>query len=362
MVLQNPIKCATFNQDQNMFIFGSSTGFCVYTVDELKRIVRRRLPSLDNHGGIKLIDALYTSNVVGFVNSWTSNKVIFWDEDKESIIGELTFRWDVLSLHLRYDIVVVVTEGKVFVYKFADLSLMFEHPTASNKLGVCALSTSQNKRVLACPGLELGQVRVQLFSSNKVTFIPAHLSSIAHLTLNADGSCLATCSEKGTIIRVFDTISGELLHELRRGTDPAMMYSMAFGPRSDRLCCSSDKGTVHVFLLPRMTSISSSNHSEGNAIVQRQNSPEGLSFLSGLLPRATHEIRSIARFTLSSECPSVCTFGPERNTVLILTYAGEVFKVSFSDSRGRIGEVQECVHELYKRVHEVGESEQLFSA
>lgn len=48
---------------------------------------------------------------------------------------------------------------------------------------------------------------------------------------------------------MYDTASGELLQELRRGTDKAEVYSLAFSPGSALLACTSDKGTVHIFRL-----------------------------------------------------------------------------------------------------------------
>ena len=37
--------------------------------------------------------------------------------------------------------------------------------------------------------------------------------------------------------------------ELRRGTDPATLYCINFSNDGEFLCCSSDKGTVHIFAL-----------------------------------------------------------------------------------------------------------------
>jgi WD40 repeat protein len=52
---------------------------------------------------------------------------------------------------------------------------------------------------------------------------------------------------QGTLIRVFDTASGQPLQELRRGADRAEIYCIAFNYNSQWLAVSSDKGTVHVF-------------------------------------------------------------------------------------------------------------------
>jgi len=60
---------------------------------------------------------------------------------------------------------------------------------------------------------------------------------------------MATSSEKGTVIRIFDTEEGHLLHELRRGSEYAQISSIAFDLTSKWLACSSDTCTVHVFSL-----------------------------------------------------------------------------------------------------------------
>ena len=93
----------------------------------------------------------------------------------------------------------------------------------------------------------------QLSDIGKVTLIAAHETDLACLALNMSGTRLATASEKvsgalywrmrvaasspfdhpsaycsrtrqGTLIRVYDTGSGDLLQELRRGADRADIF------------------------------------------------------------------------------------------------------------------------------------------
>ena len=67
------------------------------------------------------------------------------------------------------------------------------------------------------------------------------------MCLNYVGTLLATASEKGTIIRIFSTESGQPLHELRRGAEKADIYSICFDIKSKWLACSSDRSTIHIF-------------------------------------------------------------------------------------------------------------------
>ena len=77
---------------------------------------------------------------------------------------------------------------------------------------------------------------MELYEPQNVTkFIQAHDSPLRCVVLSLDGSLVATASEKGTLVRVFDCHSGCLLHEFRRGTDRAKIYSLAFSKEKEWL-------------------------------------------------------------------------------------------------------------------------------
>ena len=71
----------------------------------------------------------------------------------------------------------------------------------------------------------------------------------SHRYLYFLGTRLATASTKGTLIRVFEVSNGNLLSELRRGTNPATIYCINFNASSTLLCVASDHGTIHIFSL-----------------------------------------------------------------------------------------------------------------
>lgn len=82
-----------------------------------------------------------------------------------------------------------------------------------------------------------------------ISIIAAHTTALTTLAVPPSGRLLATTSARGTLIRVWDSLSGKLIRELRRGTDKAEIYGVAFRPDEREVCVWSDKGTVHIFSL-----------------------------------------------------------------------------------------------------------------
>ena len=80
--------------------------------------------------------------------------------------------------------------------------------------------------------------------------IPAHDAPLAAIAFNPSGSKLATASERGTVIRLFNVMDGTRLIEFRRGVKRcAHVYSLAFSQDSEYLALSSNTETIHIFKL-----------------------------------------------------------------------------------------------------------------
>lgn len=73
---------------------------------------------------------------------------------------------------------------------------------------------------MAFPDYPIGQIRV--FDADcsilkDVCIISAYNEPLAALKFNTGGTKLATASEKGIVIKVFEVPSGNLLHQFTRG-------------------------------------------------------------------------------------------------------------------------------------------------
>uniref|UniRef100_A0A7R9YYL0 Autophagy-related protein 18a n=1 Tax=Chlamydomonas euryale TaxID=1486919 RepID=A0A7R9YYL0_9CHLO len=376
---QEHILHVGFNQDSECFCCGSEDSFRVYNCEPFQETICRPF----SNGGIGIVELLFKCNVLALVGGgpqprFPPNKVMMWDDHQGKCVGELSFRSQVRAVRLRRDRVVVALEHKVLVYNFSDFRLLHQIETLANAKGLVAVSTVAESTVLACPGLHLGQVRLELYDRRQTKFINAHNNPLSCLALSLEGRRLATASEKGTLVRVWSTADGQLLQELRRGADTATVYSLALSRACEWLAVSSSKGTVHVFSLSQLvhtTDASVSGGSAGNGSGHGNNSAAGgeeggddgsgranrtsiFSMVRALVPQSalpkylTSEW-SFAQFRLQPEdasAPSVVGFGGEPGVLYVVTTAGSFYKAAFDTDKGG-NAVQDA---FFKFVHEPG--------
>jgi len=358
----------SWNQDFGCFACGTESGFRIYNVEPFKETFRRKFSG----GGIGIVEMLFRCNLLALVGGGRSpryppNKVMIWDDHQNRCIGELSFRSEVKAVKLRRDRVVVALATKVYVYRFSDLKLLDQISTQVNARGLVALCPSPAHNVLACPGVNRGHVRVELYDSRKSTIVAAHESDLCRLALNSDGTLVATCSDKGTLIRVFDAHAGAQVRELRRGVDRAVVYSIAFDPESRFVACTSDKGTAHVFSIkgktrkgkqalsvaeitaqqqqqqqPSQQQQASSNSSQSQQQQQQQrtegephNAKSNLSFLRRVVPGGLASSYLESEWSFAQvrglESPTVCAFGAEPNTLVLVGADGSFLVSSFAN-------------------------------
>jgi WD40 repeat protein len=343
--VEQSLLSVAFNQDHGCFSCGTQTGFRIFNCDPFKETFRREFDG----AGIAIVEMLFRCNILALVGGgksprYSPNKVMIWDDHQSRCIGELSFRSEVRAVRLRRDRIVVVLEFRIYVYNFADLKLLHQIETLSNTKGICALSPTPKTCVLACPGQRKGEVRVELYGVKKTRFIQAHESSLACLSLSLDGSLLATASNKGTLVRIFNTADGTKLQELRRGAHPAEIYSLAFHPNLRWLAVSSAKGTVHVFALKPTTeearteaiANATSPSAGGSALSPRvssisplrastsasANAGSSLSFMKGVLPKYFSSEWSFAQFRVPEESRAIVSFGAREDTIVIVCANG----------------------------------------
>ncbi|KAL2221841.1 WD40-repeat-containing domain protein [Thermoascus aurantiacus ATCC 26904] len=271
----------TFNQDYSYLAVGTSKGFRIFTTDPFSKSYETK------EGNIAILEMLFSTSLVALILS--PRRLQIMNTKRQSTICELTFPTTVLAVKLNRKRLVIVLEDQIYLYDIQTMKLLYTIETSPNPNAICALSPSSENCYLAYPlpqkappssfappshappgstHISPTSGEVLIFDALKleaINVIEAHRSPLSCITLNSEGTLLATASDKGTIIRVFSVPDGHKLYQFRRGSMPSRIYSMSFNTTSTLLCVSSATETIHIFKLgPQGSS------SDGRAISRRE--------------------------------------------------------------------------------------------
>lgn len=299
------------NQEHDLLSYCSDSGCWVYNIEPLH--VKLSLDVKD-FGTISICEMLHRSNLLALVAGgsrpkFADNTVVIWDDNLKKFVIELTFSSSVLSVKMRMDKIIVAEINQIHCFTMEkSIRKLFTVNTRNNPQGIFEVSNYANseRQLLCFPGHRVGSVQIidlancEPGASSSPVYVNAHENEIACLILNQQSTLLATASQKGTLIRVFDTSSPFRIYkivELRRGSDVATFYCLNFSHNSEFLCASSDKGTIHIFALK-------------DVHLNKRSTFKKMSFLGNYVESQW----ALTTFIVAAERPCVCAFGPN-NTV-----------------------------------------------
>ncbi|KAL9627269.1 MAG: hypothetical protein Q9204_006690 [Flavoplaca sp. TL-2023a] len=235
-------------------------GFSRYVLNTLPQSHKLNQLAIDFNAGIGATEMLGKANYIALVGGGKNpkfpiNKLIIWDDAKQFAAVTLEFPTQVLQSRLSRSQILIALHNTISLYAFSSPpQKVSSFETADNPSGLCSLGS----KIIAFPGRTPGQVQIVEIGSGNVSIIPAHSTPLKAMTLSPNGEILATASETGTLIRLFSTTNCARIAELRRGVDPAAIFSLAISPSNTLLAVTSDKATLHVFDLPHSNSTSTS--------------------------------------------------------------------------------------------------------
>lgn len=312
----------SFNQDSSCFACARENGFVVYNCDPCTERFNRIYDD-DECNGIGIVEMVNRSNILALVGGgrhpkYPRNNLMLWDDFQYKCIAELEFKSEVTGVKLTKELILAMIADKAYLYNFNDLHLLKTFDTCLNNRGVGVLV----KNIVAVPGNVIGSVIID--THEKQHIITAHTTSLARLALSPDGTMLATASERGTLIRVWDVVTGKMIKELRRGLEVVEITSLCFNSDSSRLLVSSEKGTVHVFSLLKEVTNKKSN----------------LAYISEYLPSYFASEWSFVSFEIPGG--SQCTFGKSADTIYVVTPSNRFLRYTYNTANS----TAECVESV----------------
>jgi WD40 repeat protein len=241
MNLNNQIYISS-NQINDCIIIGIDKGFKIYYTDPFKINFERLLGI-----SINIIKMLYKTNIVLYVSNKNLNELVLWDDMERKIVGKILLNNKIINFELNREIIVIATEYTICIYKFNNnITLIKKIKTIRNPKGIFALQ----QNLISYPDVEKGYISIIKYNGSDINYykkIQCHLNYIQLITFNKNGELIATCSEKGTIIRIYNINDGKLVKELRRGINPVKITELKFNSDSKLIFCNSNRKTIHIY-------------------------------------------------------------------------------------------------------------------
>ena len=296
---------------------------------------------------------LFKTNILALVGSDNNKEfkkyhVVIWDDYQQKSLSELKFSQNVLNLKLRKDKIIVICLNKIFIFHLKTFQNLDIIETGENPHGCIGISYPLEITKIAYPDKIKGKINIKHYENSKTIKIDAHEKTIDYIILTFNGDLMASATESGTIIRIFDTESGNLLQEVRRGKDKASINCITFSQDCRFIMASSNRGTVHVWSLETTTenlrksknsldSLKDDDKENENIVKSRGKTIANRKSILKVLPSALGgdyfgSEKSFAQVRISEE-KSICTFG-ENDTIIIVCLNGKYYKAQMDLNKG----------------------------
>lgn len=311
----------SFNKDTTHLISGTSSGHSVYSVQKSLE----KLADSSTNGGIGIAKMLNKTNILlliggGDTPCYDKCEVIIFDQDKSKVLMNYRMASFVLNSHIMKKIIVVCLEKTVFVYNFKGDKIA-QLSTRENERGILEINGDDENPIIATLSSNNNEGEILIYKTQQMESITisAHYNKISSIALNYSGKMIASSSICGTLIKIFDTKSGELLYELRRGSTVSEIYSLAFTNDDKFIACCSSNGTIHIFQLTN--DINNEN----------KNNVSYLNPISSFLPAYFSSQWSFKQIKIDTQEKFICKFD-ESNVLHVVSYDGQYFRIQSRDN------------------------------
>lgn len=244
------ISSVRFSSDGSSIAIALDHSFSVYSVSPPQRLffkefVNSRITCISAQGDGTII----AFSVAPLPDSGTGEQRVYvWDNQYSEARAQLAIPGPIVNLLLSRGRLIIVGATFIEVYDVRAKCVVTQHDTAPNPCGACDALFGDSVQLIAACGREPCTVHItDLLSDVPPLVFRAHEHPIAALRFSPDMSYVATVSEKSTLVRVFDTVTGTQLSAFRRGNISACVRAMCFSPDNRLLVVVSESGTVHVF-------------------------------------------------------------------------------------------------------------------
>lgn len=307
------INCLSFNNTVFNLACATDQGFMIFS---LEPNLEKLKTFYDIGGGVGIVKMLGRTNMMLLVGGGSTpfkskDTFVLWDSNKCEGILEIDMKEPVKNVLINKTHLISVLEKKICLFdwhgKFLETKV-----TYANDKGICVMNA--NSDVIATLGTNKGEVAIWKYANDIYKTIKAHNTNIEAIALSTNGNYVATASETGTLVRVFNVETEKMEYEFRRGSQSACVYDICFSNDTKLLACCSGNGTVHIWDI----------YNDPNAT---KNTQSKLSSMKDWLPQYFSSQWNMKQVSLNNYTKNVCAFD-KNNDLHVATYDGCYYKIN----------------------------------
>lgn len=250
------ITDVSLSEDGSFISFAFQYGYSVYSMYPVSRKLKKDFVNFKISSISISPDGTRTALGMNSAHGTDKTpKVFIWNNFYGESEAELDFKEPIQALCIRQNILIVILSNSVCLYDLKESEMMFEQVTAANERGAGDISFDETTPKLAICGLIPGSIQIISLKNEtrRPVLVQAHIHTISMIKFSRDASLVATVSDFGTLIRVFESSSGSLRCVFRRGSLKSRIHAMAFSPDNKLIAVLSESGTLHLFDMTNTT-------------------------------------------------------------------------------------------------------------
>ena len=343
----NKINYIGFNFDSSYFCLGTDIGFQIYETNPLNLIISKIL-----NGGIGIIKILDKSNIFCLVGGgknprFSPNVLILWNDKNDEISNEYRCDSFIINCYIKQNCIFIICSDNIIIINTKSMELIEKIETINNPKGIFSICNEPKKYIFSYPDNSKGNILIRFFdkvnkinnekkqdneklgdNNTKIIIKNAHKGNINILCFNYIGTKIASTSNSGTVIRIFDVEFGKLITEFRRGNIDAHIYSLSFSFNDNYLGLTSNHSSCHIFDLQN-----------SKQKLKDPNKSSMMSYISGVgkLISNNQNSHSWRKFDIPKKERSIITFTKEdNNKCFIIDKSGNYLSINFIEEEPKI--------------------------
>jgi len=287
----------------------------------------------------------------GNIPKYSKNKIIIYDNHQELVVSQIRFNSEIINVKIRTDSIIGLIKNRIYILNINTLEIIDEIKIDTINKQLYGISYIHAELILAFPqNQSKGKIQIEKYSIStkvnkkiKTEIINAHESNVVYISVNNDGTLLASVSEKGPHIRIFDTSNGALLAELKKGRKGTLTH-ISFEINNDYIGYASNIGKIYIYNINKIKkNISGQEKGKNNSRQEKKDYIKDDNKEDNKDDRKNeiHKIKEKAIVKYRINETNIIMGFIQPNSIVILSSEGKFYKATYALKTGKCNLLEE---------------------